>query len=123
MRKLTGALRHLATGIYAVTRFAPGSYGTETEDGRYRRGTAHTFRVRASVQPLSGGELLRLPEGERTRERIVVFTARRLKTASQQGESSADQIEYQRNRFEVELVESWNERFGYYRCVAAKIEE
>ncbi len=122
MRKLAGVLRHLNSATYTVTRFSPGSYGADAEDGRYRFGATHTFRVRASIQPLTGEELLRLPEGERTRERIVVFTARRLKTATQAEAASADRVEYQGNQFEVESVESWNERFSYFRCIAAKIE-
>lgn len=113
-------LAHLGSGRYTITRFSPGDYGGAVENGRFRPGPTETFEVRASIQPLTGEQLLRLPEGERTRERIIIFTAAQLRTTRQSEVAMADRVAYRGEQFEVESVEAWA---GYYRCVGAKVEE
>ena len=118
--KLSRIFAHLGSRRYIVTRFAPGDYGGAVENGRFRPGPSDTFKVRAMIQPMTGEQLLRLPEGERTRERIVIFTAEQLRTTRQSEVAMADRVAYRGEQFEVESVEAWA---GYYRCIGAKVEE
>lgn len=67
---LSGVVSTLASGSYTVTRGSPTTGGS---DGRAVVATPSTFSVVASVQPLNGRDLLRLPEGERSTERVKVY--------------------------------------------------
>lgn len=69
---LSGLIADFATGTYAVTRATPGAYA----DGIFVPDAAPTtLQVEACVCPLSGNDLLRLPEGLRSKELLDVFTA------------------------------------------------
>lgn len=129
---LAGVVESLATGTYTVTRTAPGTYGgglpvglgggVGSDDGRYRPGATSTFAIRASVQPLAGRDLLRLPEGLRTRQTIKVYTATALRTADAPDGAGADVIAYQGDSYQIETVEPWAEAGGFYKAIAAKVQ-
>ena len=53
-----------------LIRKATGSY----VDGHYVEGTASSYVIEANIQPLSGKEILQLPEADRTRESLKVFS-------------------------------------------------
>jgi hypothetical protein len=61
---------------FTVTRTAEGS----RPNGRYTPGSASTFPIIASVQPVSGRELMILPEAQHVEEVRVVYTATEIKT-------------------------------------------
>ncbi len=114
---LSSVLESFATGSYTVTRQSPSSYGA---DGRLVAATPSYFEIRASVQPVSGRDLQRLPEGLRTSEIIAVFTATELRT---QGPSQdPDLIEIDGDTYEVQKVERWATLGAYYRALALKVE-
>ena len=54
----------------SVTR-TDGSY----VDGVWTPGVASTFAIEGSIQPMSGRELLLLPEGQRSRGAWTLYTA------------------------------------------------
>ena len=108
----------LGTGRYAVTR--PGV--TTYVNGRPAQGMAATFSIDAHVQPASGRELLRLPEGERSGEHILIFTTILLRTTDAATGRSADRITYQNRTYEIEAVEDWNTIGGFYQSLGRKIE-
>lgn len=74
----------------------------------------------ASVQPLSGAEILRLAEGDRDTERWKAYSADRLyisdetKTGRQADIVTVDGVDYQ-----VESVQRWTD---FYKCVLVEIE-
>lgn len=66
----------LATsGTYTVNRTLPGDYPS----GEYVPGTASTFTIVASVQPLTGRETVVLPEGVRTEDVRQLWTSTELR--------------------------------------------
>jgi hypothetical protein len=97
---------------YTVTRTAT---GTKVK-GRYTEGTPTTFEISAVVQPLGGRELLRLPEGEKTRERLVVFTTTPLFSGD-----VPDKLSIGADTWQVENVEDWQAHGGFLKATVVKV--
>lgn len=116
---LADVVLHLASGTYTVTRQTGGSY----VNGIWTPGGSSTFSIVASIQPTSGEDLVRLPEGVRTRELVTVFTPTELQVKNAPAGTEADRIAYKGASYEVQTVEKWDEQGGFYRAVAAKIEQ
>ena len=73
-------------------RTAAGSWGT---DGRYNPGGTTDTDITASVQPLSGRDRQKLPEGDRTRHGKKVYTFETsilFRTVDQHGQELADRF-------------------------------
>jgi hypothetical protein len=108
-----------ATGYtYAVTRRAKAK-----SDGRGRMlpGASSSLTIEASVQPASGRDLMRLPEGRRSVETRVVFTATQLLVGAQNAAFESDLIAIEGRTWEVQQVASWNPSPtadpAYWRCI------
>lgn len=104
----------LDTGSYVVTRRAAATYDTH---GRAQPGGTSTITIDASVQPASGRDLLRLPEGRRSIETRVVFTPTALLVGAQGAANEADLIAIDGKTWEVQQVETWPGAVGYYRAI------
>jgi hypothetical protein len=117
---LAGVISSLGSGTYSVTRAAPGNFGT-VEDGRYSAAPTTTLQVKASIQPVSEKDLQRLPEGERSINRIVVFTATALQTSQAPDGPPADIITWNGKQYQIEDSDTWAEMAGYNRYVARKV--
>lgn len=97
---------------------------TRTSSGLMAAGAKTQIqKFRASIHPAPAELLDRLPEGQRTRTTIVVYTRTLLKTAQQTAGLRADVVEYSfdgaeaATLFEVEDVRPW--RWGnYYEILA-----
>jgi hypothetical protein len=79
-----------------VTRSAQGSYVS----GRFVPGAPTVTTAAGNVQPLSGKELLLLPEGERQRQVVKIYTGFALESGDIV--TRADGIQY-----DVQAVENW----------------
>jgi len=89
-----------------ITRPAAG--GTYDARGFYvGGGAASTINTTASVQPASSKDLLLLPEGERTRETIKVYTGTELFTANIAASRPADRLAYDGRVFEIMNVSTY----------------
>lgn len=116
---LSGTIARLSGGTtLTVTRRAPGTLNK----GRHTAGDATTHVISANVQPASGRDLLRLPEGLRTRETIAIWTAGDLRTVDESTSLPADVVAYDGASYEVQLVETWTVLGGYRKAIAAKVE-
>lgn len=103
-------------GLYAVTR----RLATPFRRGLAQPTTDANFTVTASLQPASGKDLLRLPEGRRTNETRVLFTATQLYTGDEGADYEADLVELDSQLWEVQHVEDWLQwagLAGFYRCI------
>lgn len=80
-------------------------------DGKPHTNDAHVFHVRASIQPMSGRELNILPEGDRIKEQISIWTDSSLLLN--------DIVTYKCARYQVQNVEKWP---GYTKARAARID-
>ena len=80
------------------------------------------------IQPLEGRDLLKVPEGDRDRERILIHSCERLRTAQGGSDKAADVVLYDPTgegeifRYIVETAEPWVRQAGMWRCRARKEE-
>ncbi len=88
-----------------------------------------TFRLDPVViQPLEGRDLLRVPEGDRDRERVLLHTCQLLRTARGGSDIDADVVLYDPARqgtpfeYVVETAEPWVVQAGMWRCRALRKE-
>lgn len=96
-------------------------------DGNPVRGSAVTIAISPAVVHVAGGrDLLRLPEGDRTREVIIVFTKLRLRTGLEASGKEADVVVYGSqdavSRYVVRTSEDWIGASGHYKCLAVREE-
>lgn len=109
---LSGVIEAFATGTYTVSRPNASTYDA---NGRGVAPTYSTSSVVACVQPTSGADLKRLPQGLETSEILTVwgpfaFTVRDL--ISINGES-----------WEVQRAERWLELGAYWRAFVSKVNQ
>lgn len=114
-------IARFASGTYTVHRRAAAVY----VHGRAQAGVDSTIQIVASVQPVTGNDLLRLPEGRRSVETRVLFTATELRAGGQGKDHEADHVEMDGERWEVQLAEKWpaftTTDPGYWRCVVQAV--
>lgn len=77
------------------------------ENGRWVEGTESEIEITASIQPISGNELVNLPELQRTSETLKCYTTEILLTADPTTGVAADEIHYRGKRWQVQSVEPW----------------
>lgn len=110
------------TESLGVRRFAA---GTRTK-GRYTRGTQSSINIDAVAMPINGKERLLLPEGERNREIIKIYSESEFFTADELNNKSADIVTWKGKEYEIINVSDWNNSnfpdLSHYRCLAAKLE-
>ena len=91
--------------------------------GRTQPPTTATVSAKASVQPTSGRDLQRLPEGKNTQDLISVWTLEPLQLGDVGAGILPDLITYAGSTYEVEHVEPWVNHLGvtYYFGIARKV--
>jgi len=90
----------LGAQAYIVKRRAAGTY----TNGTFVPGAESQISIKGSVQPLSGSELLLLPEGERVRAKCKMYSHDGLKTASVNDATIADRVVVEGRDLEVHSV-------------------
>ena len=107
-----------ASGGVSVIRRAAGT----NDEGMYRPGATTTLTLEpAVIHTASGRDMERLPEGQRTKEAIVILTPEALRIGTPGG-VMADRISHAGALWEVTHVEDWLSHAGYFRAIATKIE-
>lgn len=105
-----------------VTRFTSvGSYSAVT--GRWIDTTTTTLSIKMSIQPVTGRELDILPENDRTREVLRIFTKTQLFGLSASNGQKPDRFAYLGRNYEVHNVEDWSAVAGFYDCLAVKMDD
>lgn len=97
-----------------------GSSGSSTK-GRYTPGaTSDTTGVVASVQPITGDELERLPEGIKSRRPAKLYTKTEVKQKDTAAQTPPDQIIWAGETWEVLSVErhTWGD---YYKAMIGRV--
>lgn len=115
---LSAPVLDFATGTYTVTRASGvGSY----VEGVFVPASTSTTGVVACVQPVSGRELQRLPEGLRAKELLSVFTVAALLVAAPG--VRPDVVAIDGSNWQVERVERYAELGNYYHSIVSKMPE
>lgn len=106
----------IMTGAYSealdVLREQPGEGAIVYVDGKPVRRLPVKLRIHGSVQPLTGTELLIVPEGDRTTEQYSVYTADDLRLS--------DKIQRKGAVLEVQQVSDWG-RFRVARAMRVDV--
>jgi hypothetical protein len=110
---LSDVLELLGTGTYVVTR--PGAESFVA--GVRVAGVATTFSISASIQPMTGLELDRLPDGFRNSEAKACWTATALHTLDS---AMPDTVLVGGLQYQVQSVEDWSDTGAYYRAVLVR---
>jgi hypothetical protein len=118
---MSDVIAELGGELVTVKRYAKVRYSK----GIQVAGAIEEFEIIASVQPLTGRELDRLPEGLRAREVRELYTVEKLFTADTAKESGQppDDVELDGMLWEVQTLEDWNTLAGYFRAVVARKEQ
>lgn len=112
---LVDVIASFATGTYSVTRTAAGAYTV----GRYAAGGTSTFSIEASVQPVTGRDLKKVPEGHHADELRIVYTTTELRTRAPGSEP--DVVTIDSEPWHVVRFERW-QAFGgtHFRAWCAR---
>lgn len=102
-----------------ITRSAAGSY----VDGRFVDGATEEISIVASIQQdrPRPDELLHLPESDRTREAVRIYTNTALRTANETNGTIADYLTWDGEQWEVVKVESWVLGIVHYKAIALRV--
>ena len=96
------------TGSYLVTRPGPASF----VDGVKVASAPTTFIITGSVQPWSGRDFERLPDGFRDMEKLLLWTRTELRTAGPSIEP--DLVTVNGLQHQVGLLKRWNELGNFF---------
>lgn len=114
---IAALIQSFSTGTYSVTRRTVGA----VVRGVSQPTVDASLMITASIQPATGQDLLRLPEGRRTNLTRVIFTTTELLTGDQGEPNEADLVIIDGLSWEVQHVERWQDADGVdvgYRCIA-----
>src|SRR4029077_7115895 len=106
----------LSEGQYTFTNFNPSSYDV---NGVAQKGASTQFSVFASIQAVSGRELLRLSEGRRNEEWIKIYTLTQLFTEGTA--KGATYVNFNGENFEVDRAFRKDGYGGYFQYQAKLI--
>lgn len=85
--------------------------------------TPTTATIYGTIQPPDGDVMETIPDGDRSRARLVIYTASELRTPNQFTKVPADQVQIDGYWWEVESVERWRQVMPHYKAVVARIQE
>lgn len=102
-----------------ITRSVAGSY----TDGRWVAGSTSELTITASIQQQRPrpDELLHLPEGDRTREAVRIYTDTALQTANEDTGIVADFLTWDGEQWEVVRVETWTLGICHFKALALRV--
>lgn len=105
----------------ARTSYAAGSH----VDGVWVDGASTVGEIQASVQPAGSATLLRLPEGDRTRGAVDIWSESELSVGDESAGLKPDEITWQGEQWVVTLVDGWRDghhapRLGHFKASAVR---
>ena len=106
-----------ALGAITVRSFPAGAYVS----GYWSQGAPVETPPTAVVQPSTPKEVEQLPEEERTKEAITVYTRNPLKTSDVSSQDQSDVILWDGREWKVMISEDWTAQAMYSRSVATRV--
>lgn len=116
---LVDVIDSLGTGDIVIERERAATFS----QGNATAGADDVTKVRAVAHHATPRELQRLPENDRNRETIVVFTDEELRVSSVARGMRGDVVRYGGARYEVIRRENWEAQAGHFRCFGSRLEE
>jgi predicted heme/steroid binding protein len=91
-------------------------------DGLWQTPAAADVEIEMSVQPLNGDEVVKLPEGDRSRQWMKGYTAQEMQVADEMTGRRGDFILYNGKVYEVMKSERWLQTdLNHYKVLLAEI--
>jgi len=120
---MTSLINEFKTDTVNVLRNS-GSGGYSDTNGMYIEGKKESLKFDVVVRPASGKDLLRLPEGQRTKEVIRIYSKERLFTAQDSLSKVADCVEYRGCTYQVDNVsDNTSTDLNHFKSLATKVED
>lgn len=107
---------------YTVKRRNAGSY----VGGHWQPAGTTEFEIIASIQPLRGKEMELLPEGERSKERVRIYTKSGLQQTIEKLAIKGDLVSYKGREYEVKSIEEWEfsrDGLAHFKAIAVLVED
>ncbi len=101
-----------------LTIYAAGSYSS----GRWSAGASSTSTITASVQPAGPRDLLHLPEGDRTKAAVKIYTDAEISEGNEASGMPPDQITWNGAQWEVQKVWRHALGLGHHKGMALRVE-
>lgn len=101
-----------------MRRYAAGTY----TNGRWVPGAVTEIPIVASVQPAKSDELLRLPEGMRTKGVVKAYTDSELQPGDEGQRSQPDRIVWDGEEWEVQVVDRHQLGIAHYKAICVRVE-
>lgn len=111
--------RFALTADLYIERFGGGAY----VDGRWVNEQPTLVALTANVQPAGGRQLMRLPEGERTRENITVWCTSAIRPTSRSEGKPGDIVLWNDKRFEVVTLNDWSANGDYWEALCSMVDQ
>lgn len=108
-----------------VTLSRESSSGSINSEGTFTRGTPATSSIVMSIQPMTGDEALRLPEGIRNKKVMKGYTITDITNGSQSDRKVPDRIIDGVNTYEINDVQYYEANTlslsPHYRCTLVRV--
>lgn len=114
---LSSVIANLGATNYNIMRLTSNGY----TDGRRNAPAESNFTILAMVQPLTGRELDRVPEGLQDKEVRAVWTTADLIVSTAGDTHEPDVITIDGAPYQIQTVENWSDLGAYRRYIAAKV--
>ena len=99
--------RHLSVGI---------------DKGRKVDPRSKTIPFRAAITPITGQDLKRLGMGQRVEGTMLIIAEEELFTAKSSPCRLADILTYKDVRYQIAVVNDWEEIGGFFECVGTRLD-
>ena len=97
-------IRPTTEGAYVLGKFVPSK--------------STNLKIKATIEPMNAQTLLLLPEGERVKESIRIYTDVELFTVDSLKTKRADVVCYRGREYEVQMVKHWTTLIPHFAVVA-----
>lgn len=97
--------------------------GTRNALGVFVPGATASSTIKASVQPLDQDEVASLPEGERRKDWLKLYTRTKIEPANQYTSEAGDRVIIDGVTYEAREAPRWRKVCPHYRVFVVRIQE
>ena len=92
------------------------------DKGRKLASLVEQFQIHASISPMTGADLQRLPEGQRAEGAVLIITPDKLHTVDTSECNVADTVNYNDIDYQISMVNDWSELGNFYEAVGTRLQ-
>ncbi len=92
------------------------------DKGRKLDPLSEEFEILASISPMTGADLQRLPEGQRAEGTVLIITPEKLLTVDASECRIADRVNYLGIDYQVSQVNDWSDLGNFYEVIGTRLQ-